>query len=96
MDKERLTMHTFNNSTPPKPRSRLVDKLIGNGMKFLLTVIGMVMIVEGLPYFAFPERIKEWLARLSEMEAGHLRAFGFTAMCVGMVLVYFGQRSSLF
>ena len=69
---------------------------LGNTMKFLFTVIGMVMIVEGLPYFAFPERIKVWLVRISEMEAAHLRAFGFTAMCVGMVLVYFGQRSSLF
>jgi uncharacterized protein YjeT (DUF2065 family) len=69
---------------------------LGDTMKLLLTVVGMVMIVEGLPYFAFPERIKVWLVRISEMEAAHLRAFGFTAMCVGMILVYFGQRSSLF
>ena len=30
-------------------------------MKFFLSVIGMVMIVEGLPYFAFPDQIKVWL-----------------------------------
>ncbi|UCG14175.1 MAG: DUF2065 domain-containing protein [Deltaproteobacteria bacterium] len=65
-------------------------------MKFLLSVLGMVMILEGLPYFAFPDRIKVWLIRVSEMPAVRLRAFGFTAMCVGMVLVYLGQRSNLF
>ena len=65
-------------------------------MKFLLSVLGMVMILEGLPYFAFPERIKTWLVRVSEMPAAHLRTFGFIAMCAGMALVYLGQRSKLF
>ena len=65
-------------------------------MKFFLSVVGMVMIVEGLPYFAFPERIKSWLVRVSEMEAIHLRAFGFMAMCAGMVLIYLGRNINLF
>ena len=65
-------------------------------MKFFLSVIGMVMIVEGLPYFAFPDQIKVWLVKVSEVEARHLRMFGLMAMCLGMVLVYFGQRSNLF
>ena len=65
-------------------------------MKFFLSVLGMVMILEGLPYFAFPERIKRWLVRVSEMEAAHLRTFGFTAMCIGMVLIYLGQKSNIF
>ena len=65
-------------------------------MKFFLSVVGMVMIVEGLPYFAFPERIKSWLIRVSEMEAAHLRAFGFVAMCMGMVLIYLGLNSNFF
>lgn len=65
-------------------------------MKFFLSVLGMVMIIEGLPYFAFPERIKVWLVRVSEMPAAHLRAFGFLAMCVGMGLVYLGQQLNFF
>jgi len=65
-------------------------------MKFFLSVVGMVMIVEGLPYFAFPERIKRWLVRVSEMPATHLRGFGFVAMCIGMVLIYLGRRSNFF
>ena len=69
---------------------------MGDPMKFFLSVLGMVMILEGLPYFAFPERIKSWLIRVSEMPAGHLRIFGFTAMCIGIVLVYLGKQSRLF
>ena len=65
-------------------------------MKFFLSVVGMVMIVEGLPYFAFPERIKSWLVRVSEMEAAHLRAFGFGAMCAGMALIYLSRNTDLF
>jgi uncharacterized protein YjeT (DUF2065 family) len=56
----------------------------------------MVMILEGFPYFAFPEGIKRWLVKVSEMEAAHLRTFGLIAMCAGMALVYLGQRSNLF
>jgi hypothetical protein len=65
-------------------------------MKFFLSVIGMVMILEGFPYFAFPEKIKVWLVKVSEMPATQLRMFGFLAMCVGMILVYLGQKTNLF
>ena len=65
-------------------------------MKFFLSVLGMVLIVEGLPYFAFPEKIKAWLVKVSEIPATQLRTFGFLAICVGMVLVYLGQKTNLF
>jgi len=61
-------------------------------MKFFLSVVGMVLIVEGLPYFAFPEKIKAWLVKVSEIPAAQLRL----AMCLGMVLIYLGQKSNLF
>ncbi|MEJ2364454.1 MAG: DUF2065 domain-containing protein [Deltaproteobacteria bacterium] len=65
-------------------------------MKFLLSVVGMVLIVEGLPYFAFPEKIKVWLIKVSGIPATQLRTFGFLAMCIGMALVYLGQKSNFF
>ena len=65
-------------------------------MKFFLSVLGMVMIVEGLPYFAFPEKIKAWLVKVSEIPAIQLRTFGFLAICIGMLLVYLGQKTNLF
>lgn len=61
-------------------------------MDFFLCVIGMVMIVEGLPYFAFPEKIKSWILRVSEMPEGTLRRFGLFLMLAGLGLVYLGRR----
>jgi len=60
-------------------------------MKFFLCVLGMVMIIEGLPYFAFPEKIKVWLVQILEMESGALRRFGLLLMALGLGLVYLGK-----
>ena len=62
-------------------------------MKFFLCVIGMVMIIEGLPYFAFPERIKSWLEKINEIPDRTLRGFGFVLMLTGLLLVYLGRAS---
>lgn len=61
-------------------------------MKFFLCVIGMVMIIEGIPYFAFPEKVKSWLRQLLELEPRVLRAFGLVLMLAGLGLVYVGNR----
>jgi uncharacterized protein YjeT (DUF2065 family) len=45
-------------------------------------------VVEGLPYFAFPEKMKNWMKKIEELPNPHLRAMGFVAMCVGLVMVY--------
>jgi uncharacterized protein len=51
----------------------------------------MVMIVEGLPYFAFPDKMKSMVRKLLEMEDGALRRFGLFLMGCGLLLVYFGR-----
>lgn len=60
-------------------------------MEFFLAVIGMVMIIEGLPYFAFPERMKRWIQKLIEMPDSALRKFGFVLMIAGFLLVYMAR-----
>ncbi len=60
-------------------------------MEFFLCVLGMVMVVEGLPYFAFPEKMKFWVQRILEMPDNTLRRFGFALMIAGVVLVYMGK-----
>jgi len=62
-------------------------------MEFFLAVLGMVMIVEGLPYFAFPERMKDWIGKVAEMPDSTLRKLGFALMVVGLVLVYTATNS---
>jgi len=61
-------------------------------MKYFLCVIGMVMIVEGIPYFIFPEKMKGWMVKIIEMHEGALRLIGFTLMLAGLLLVYLGRR----
>lgn len=61
-------------------------------MKFLLCVIGLVLIIEGLPYFAFPEKIKAYLAKIYEIPDMTLRIMGLLAIVSGLILVYFGRN----
>jgi hypothetical protein len=60
-------------------------------MDFFLCVLGMVLVVEGLPYFAFPERMKRWVARMAEMPDEQLRKLGIAVMALGLLLVYLGR-----
>ena len=61
-------------------------------MKFFLCVLGMVMIVEGLPYVAFPEKMKSWVQKVLEMPEDTLKKMGFVLMILGLCLVYVGRR----
>jgi uncharacterized protein len=61
-------------------------------MYFLLTVLGMVLILEGLPYFAFPDKIKPWLQKLIETPESSLRGLGFGLMIFGLLMVFVGRN----
>jgi len=63
----------------------------GIQMEFFLCVLGMVMIIEGLPYFAFPEKMKLWVQKVLEIPDGSLRWFGFVLMFTGLALIYLGR-----
>jgi len=60
-------------------------------MEFFLCVLGMVMILEGFQYFAFPEKMKIWVRKVLEMPEAILRKFGFILMLTGLGLVYMGR-----
>ena len=61
-------------------------------MDFFLCVLGMVMIVEGIPYFAFPDKMKVWVQKVIEMPDLQLRRTGLILMGIGLFLVYVGKR----
>jgi uncharacterized protein YjeT (DUF2065 family) len=61
-------------------------------MKYFLAVMGMVMIVEGLPYFAFPDKMKQVMRQVLEVEDAALRRFGLFLMGLGLAAVFLGQR----
>lgn len=64
-------------------------------MKYFLSVIGMVMIVEGLPYFAFPDQIKNFLTKISEIPSNQLRMMGFFLMVIGLGVLYIALKTNL-
>ena len=57
-------------------------------MKLLLCLLGLVLIVEGLPYLAFPDTMKKWLQQIQQVPDNQLRIMGFLAMCFGLLLTY--------
>jgi len=59
-------------------------------MKYFLCVLGMVFVIEGLPYFTFPAQIKTYLLKLSGVPDTTLRILGAAAVTLGLALVYFG------
>ncbi|MDY6836417.1 MAG: DUF2065 domain-containing protein [Thermodesulfobacteriota bacterium] len=61
-------------------------------MEYFLCVLGMVMIVEGLPYFAAPAKMKTWIQKMVELPDGSLRLIGFLLMVCGLGLVYIARR----
>lgn len=57
-------------------------------MDFLLVVIGVVMIVEGIPWFLSPGTYKRMLLRLLPVNDAGLRLLGLAFMLGGLMLVY--------
>lgn len=56
-------------------------------LAYMLLGLGLVLFIEGLVYFAFPEGVKRMLAALEALEPGALRVFGFGAMLAGVLLI---------
>lgn len=63
-------------------------------MKFFLCVIGMVMIIEGLPYFAAPDKMKQMIQTIAGLDDASLKKFGFFLMAAGLCVVYFAMKGS--
>ncbi len=65
-------------------------------MKILFLLVGVVLVLEGIPYVAFPESMRGWLRKLSEMKPEHLRMMGLISMSSGLLVCWFVQRSGFF
>jgi uncharacterized protein YjeT (DUF2065 family) len=65
-------------------------------MKLLFTLIGLIFILEGLPYLTFPEAMQRWLHQLMEMRPAQLRIVGLFAVGTGLLICYVVLRTNLF
>ncbi len=59
---------------------------------YFLCVMGMVFIIEGLPYLVFPEKLKPYLIKITTLPDTTLRVIGISAVILGLILLYFGRR----
>ncbi len=59
---------------------------------YILTVLGLVFFLEGLPYFASPENLKKYLLQVVSVPGRYLRIAGGVLMVLGLLLVYWGRR----
>lgn len=57
-------------------------------MKYFLCVLGLVLIIEGIPYFAAPDKMKQLMLKLPLIPSTTLRLFGLTAVISGLLLIY--------
>ncbi len=62
------------------------------GLKYFLSVLALVFIIEGMPYFLSPSGVKKWLAMVQEMPEGMIRAVGFFFMLLGAAILYIALR----
>lgn len=54
---------------------------------------GLAMLLEGVVYFCFPERMAPVLRQLAESPPGVLRLFGGLAIAIGLLLVFLFKSS---
>lgn len=58
-----------------------------NGYLIVL-ILGAVLIIEGLPYFLFPRKLKQILIEIQNLDTKTLRILGLVFICLGLAMVY--------
>ena len=61
-------------------------------MEYFLSVLGLIMVIEGFPYFCFPDKVKFVATKIPEIEDRSLRIFGFVLMIVGLLILFVVKR----
>ena len=57
-------------------------------MSDLLTALGLVLVIEGLLYAAFPEQMRRMVVAVLELPSSTLRLAGLIAACSGVVIIW--------
>jgi len=61
-------------------------------MKLFLSALGLAMILEGIPYFLSPDKVKELAQLLPGLPNSALRFFGLGIMMAGLALLFVSHR----
>jgi uncharacterized protein len=61
-------------------------------MELFLCVVGMVLVVEGLPYFAIPDKMKAMMRVVLEQDDITLRIFGAALLMTGLLILFVARK----
>ncbi|MGD9638031.1 MAG: DUF2065 domain-containing protein [Alphaproteobacteria bacterium] len=57
-------------------------------MSDLLKALALVLIIEGLPYAAFPKLAKDMMRQMIDLPDKHLKTVGFIITSIGIALLW--------
>ncbi len=57
-------------------------------MTIILSVIGAVLVLEGIPYFISPGKVKKWSLMIQDVDDKVLRITGLISMVLGLIFLY--------
>jgi uncharacterized protein YjeT (DUF2065 family) len=57
-----------------------------------ILVLGLALLLEGLPYFISPRGVRRYIAQLLTLKDSGLRSIGFALMLCGLILAYLATR----
>ena len=55
---------------------------------YIVTAIGIILVLEGIPYFAFPSTMRRWAVRIASLSDRELRIVGLMSMAAGIAILY--------
>ncbi|MCD6527072.1 MAG: DUF2065 domain-containing protein [Desulfuromonas sp.] len=61
-------------------------------MKFFLCVVGVILVIEGIPWFLSPQGFKRMLLQMLPVPEGTLRLLGLLLMLSGLLTVYYAME----
>lgn len=61
-------------------------------MEYFLSVLGMVFIIEALPYIVFPGKVKNIAQYIAEIPNKTLQILGIIMAFSGIAIIYIGRR----
>jgi hypothetical protein len=61
-------------------------------MKLFLLALGLAMILEGIPYFLSPDKVKQLIQLLPGLPDTALRLLGLGIMILGLTLLFVSHR----
>ncbi|MCL7489521.1 MAG: DUF2065 domain-containing protein [Desulfobulbaceae bacterium] len=65
-------------------------------MKLFIILVGLVLVLEGLPYVAFPEAMRRWLLQLTQLPPAQLRSVGLISMALGFAILILARQFGFF